>query len=398
MKKIVLVLAGGKGKRLWPVSRVNFPKFFLKVTGDISLLQDAVLRGVDVAGVKNVFILGNENYKYQIKDHLIEKIKKFSIYNVVPEPMGKNTAPAVAFGVRYFLSKELDPIVFIFPADQLILDKNEFIKCMRTAEKEAEKGYIITIGMKPFYPATGYGYIKAKVTRPKAKKYYEVERFVEKPDLKTAKKYLKSGNYYWNGGIFIGKASVIWKEIERHSPNIVKLLKKWDKKDFSLLKNIYRKLPDISFDYAVMEKTKIAKVVPYKGKWNDLGDWNAIYDVLPKDKSGNVYKGNILSLDSKNNLVFSNSKRVISLLGISNSRIIDTEDALLILNPDKSQDVKKVVKSLSGNEVVENHRTVIRPWGKYTVLEHRDNYKVKIIEVNPNSSLSLQKHLIYRNI
>jgi len=242
---------------------------------------------------------------------------------------------------------------------------------------------------------TGYGYIKEQATDGKKglSGVRKVSRFVEKPDIKTAEKYVKAGGYFWNAGIFVAKALVFWNEIKKHKPTIEKGLKKWDGRTFKVLKRIYKNLPSISFDYAVMEKIKKAYLVEFKGRWDDLGNWNSIYNVLGKDKRENVFKGNVLSLDSEKNLVFSTDKRVVALLGIKNLRIITTEDAILILKPAYSEGVKEIIKKIKNREILENHPTVIRPWGKYTVFEHRDNYKVKIIEVKPGGSLSLQKHL-----
>ncbi|MCD6423195.1 MAG: mannose-1-phosphate guanylyltransferase/mannose-6-phosphate isomerase [Elusimicrobia bacterium] len=393
MKKAVLILAGGKGERLWPVSRRNVPKFFLKI-GKKSLIQDAVLRGRRISGLKNVFVVCGENHRYLIKDHLAEAGINLSLENILPEPEGKNTACAIAFGIKFLLAKKENPVVFVLPADHLIKDEKKFLSVLKQAGKLAQEDIIVTVGIKPCFPHTGYGYIKIN-TKCKMKdvKFARVEKFIEKPDIAKAKKYFESNCYFWNAGIFIAKADVFWNELKTHRTDIEKGFEKWDGKNFRSLKDIYKNLPCISFDYAVMEKIKKAYLVEFKGEWNDLGNWNSIYNVLSKDRKGNVFRGRVFSLNSEKNLVFSTDKRIVALLGVKDLRIITTEDAILILSPEYSEYVKKIVKNLKNQDVLENHPTVIRPWGKYTVLEHRDNYKVKIIEVKPGGSLSLQKHL-----
>ncbi|MCD6413694.1 MAG: mannose-1-phosphate guanylyltransferase/mannose-6-phosphate isomerase [Elusimicrobia bacterium] len=401
--KAVLILAGGKGERLWPVSRKNFPKFFLKIGSWYSLLQSAVLRGQKVAGLENVYIAGNGEYRFFIKDHLTERGIKLKIENIIPEPDVKNTAAAVALGVRYFLARKLDPVIFVFPADHLIPENGSFIEALRKAAACAQDGFISVLGIKPTHPATGYGYIKINQkskTQPQSanlggikNQKWKVEKFIEKPDLERAKQYAKSRNYFWNAGIFVAKASVFWEELKRYREKITAVFEEWDGRNFKKLKSLYSKLPNISFDYAVMEKTAKAVLIPYKGKWSDLGDWNSVYDVLKKDRKGNVFQADVTELDSENNLVFSTSGRKIGLIGVKNLRIIDTEDALLILTVENSQSVKKIVSRFAGNEVLINHPTANRPWGNYTVLEYKNGYKVKIIEVLPGRALSLQKHL-----
>jgi len=405
MKKVVLILAGGKGTRLWPVSRENYPKFFLKIASEKSLLQLAVLRGVKIASAKNVFIVSNREYRFLLKDHLKEGGINFPLENILAEPAGKNTAAAIALGVRVISAcggaENNNPSVFVFPADHLIKDEAKFIASLKKAEEAAGEEYITALGIKPYRAETGYGYIKVKSEEGKGKreKGLNVERFVEKPNLKTAKKFFRSGNYFWNAGIFVASASVFRNEFKKNSPAIWRNFEKWDGKIFEKLNAVYKKLTSISFDYAVMEKTKKAVLVVYDGGWNDLGGWDSVYEVMKKDKKGNApprrmrhFSGNVISLDSENNLVYSITEKIISLIGVRDLRIASTDDALLIMQKDRSQDVKRVVENLRGNEALVNHIRVRRPWGSFKTLDRADNYKVKIIQILPGRSLSLQKH------
>ena len=358
--------------------------------------------------------------------------------------MGKNTAAAIALGVRAILSSARagasaakkgrtkpsagagsrdgakknnsseNPSIFVFPADHLIKDEAKFIAALKKAEEAAGEEYITALGIKPYRAETGYGYIKAggklsqkSVISPKGLSTYEevsgggrvigtvpitVEKFVEKPSAAKAEKFLKSGRYFWNAGIFVAAASVFKAEFEKNSPGLWRSFQGWDGRDFEKLDGFYKKLPSISFDYAVMEKTKKAAVVVYDGSWNDLGGWDSVYEVTAKDKKGNAYGGDVISLDSENNLVYSITGKVISLIGVKDLRIASTDDALLITAKGHSQEVKQAVEKLKGSEALVNHIKVRRPWGSFKTLERADNYKVKVIEMLPGRSLSLQKH------
>jgi len=412
----VMILVGGKGTRLWPVSRENYPKFFLRIASETSLLQSAVSRGVKLAGAKNVFIVSNAEYRFLLRDHLKEGGIDFPLENILAEPVGKNTAAAIALGLRAITAraeaKNADPSIFVFPADHLIKDEAKFIAALKKAEEAAGEEYITALGIKPYRAETGYGYIKAggKLS-PKGLSAYAtkadggrvigtvpntagraVEKFVEKPSAAKAEKFLKSGRYFWNAGIFVAAASVFSGEFEKNSPGIWRGFQEWDGKNFDKLGGFYKKLPSISFDYAVMEKTKKAAVVVYDGSWNDLGGWDSVYEVTKKDKKGNACRGDVISLDSENNLVYSITGKTVSLIGVKDLRIASTDDALLIMAEGRSQDVKRAVEKLKGREELVNHIKVRRPWGSFKTLERADNYKVKVIEMLPGRSLSLQKH------
>ena len=429
----VMILAGGKGTRLWPVSRENYPKFFLSIGSGKSLLQAAVSRGVKLAGIKNVFIVSNSEYRFLLRDHLKEGGLDFPLENIIAVPEGKNTAAAIALGMRAIslscAEKNANPSVFVFPADHLIKDEAKFIEALKKAETASGNGYITSLGIKPYRAETGYGYIKAGEklrtclagrqaspflrTSPFSIKAgeklrtspfspfsgREVERFVEKPSAAKAQQFLKAGSYFWNAGIFVASASVFIGEFENNAPAIWNAVRKWDGKNGRKLDAIYKKLPSISFDYAVMEKTGKAAVVVYDGDWNDLGGWDSVYEVTSKDKNGNALppqtascRKNVISLDSENNLVYSTTGKIISLIGVQDLRVASTDDALLIMGQGRSQDVKKAVEKLKGDEALVNHIRVRRPWGSFKTLERADNYKVKVIEILPGRSISLQKH------
>ena len=392
MKNAVLILAGGKGERLWPVSRTNWPKFFLNIKGKYSLFQEAFLRAKSLAGIGGTLVVSNQIHRYLLKDHLAKIGVRMPPDNILAEPLAKNTAPAIALGLKKLLAAGDDPVVFIFPADHLMESGRNFAAAMRTAARLARSGYIATLGVKPTAPKTGYGYIRADTSRKIASGAWPVSRFVEKPDLAKAQRYLQAGGYYWNAGIFVGKASVIWSQLAQHAPQIAGPLGAWCPGNSRQLETIYAKLPSISFDYAVMEQTDRAAVVSFDAAWNDLGDWESVYEVLAESQ-GLRHGCPGIDIDSKNNLVFSTGNRLVVTLGVQDLRIIDTEDALLVLKPEYSQRVKEVVKQLGGNQLLEVHPTVRRPWGSYTVLEARDDYKVKIIEVLAHRAISLQKHL-----
>jgi len=392
MNNAVLILAGGKGERLWPVSRANWPKFFLNIKGKYSLFQEAFLRARSLAGIAGTLVVASHAHRYLLKDHLAKIGARLPLDNILAEPAAKNTAPAIVLGLKKLLAARLDPVVFIFPADHLMESGRSFAAAMRTAAKLARSGYIATLGVKPTAPKTGYGYIKADTSRKIFPHAWPVIRFVEKPDEPSARRYLRAGGYYWNAGIFVGKASVIWAQLARHAPQIAGAIGAWRPGNSRQLETIYAKLPSISFDYAVMEKTDRAAVVAFDAAWNDLGDWESVYEVLAESQDLRHGCPGI-DIDSKNNLVFSTGNRLVVTLGVQDLRIIDTEDALLILKPQYSQKVKAVVKQLAGSQLLQAHPTVRRPWGTYTVLEARDDYKVKIIEVLPKRAISLQKHL-----
>lgn len=381
-----LILAGGSGSRLWPLSRELYPKHLLNIIQDSeSLLQSTFSRLkacmpeeniVSITGVKHF-----SNVKYQLS---------FTAENpvVLSEPISKNTAPAIVLATKYITetSKE-DPVILVVPSDHLIKDIPAFSETVKEGEKLAQEGYIVTFGIKPSYPETGYGYINSIDGRT-------VNKFVEKPSEELAEEYLADGHYYWNGGIFMFKASTLLKETSKCAPDIYELLKNFDfTKSSDIPFTEFDKMPNISIDYAVMEKSDKIALVELKSDWNDLGSWKSIYDVSKKDSNGNVMIGHVLDEGSKNSLVYSSSK-LVSTIGLEDIILVETEDAILACKMDKSQDVKKIYETLKqqNDETHKVHKTVYRPWGFYTVLAQGNGFLTKMIQVNQGQKLSVQSH------
>ena len=385
-----LILAGGSGSRLWPLSRELYPKQLLNIQNSQSLLQSTFLRLKECINPDNIISMTGvkhlSNVKYQLSALTNNPV-------VLSEPISKNTAPAIILGCKYILenSKE-DPVILAVPSDHSIKDTKAFIETVKEAEKIAEKGYIVTFGIKPSYAETGYGYINT--ADAKVEQGYKVNKFVEKPDTETAEKYIKEGNYYWNGGIFMFKASVLLEQASKYAPEIYKNLKNFDFTKSSEIPYIeFDKMPSISIDYAVMEKSDKIALVELKSDWNDLGSWKSIYDVSKKDENGNVKIGHVLDEGSKNSFVYSQSK-LVATIGLEDIILVETEDAVLACKADKSQDVKKIFDTLKKqNDTTHKvHKTVYRPWGYYTVLGEGKGFLTKMIHVNPAQKLSVQSH------
>jgi mannose-1-phosphate guanylyltransferase/mannose-6-phosphate isomerase len=395
-----LVLAGGSGTRLWPLSRKNYPKQFLKLNSDRSLLQQTVERLLRVYSPEDIVVMTNNKYKF----HVLSDMNALSdskhlppVSNMILEPAGRNTAPAIALGIKYCLERlgcKEDEVLFICPSDHIIRPVDKFAGYIRLSEEIAQKGQIVTFGIKPTRPETGYGYIKAgkpvslQAGRPDSR-YFKVEKFTEKPDVKRAREYVSEGNYFWNSGMFAFSIGTMKKEFGKHAPGIKKML---DMSFDELISN-FRDMPDISIDYAVAEKSNKIAILPLDLYWNDIGSWDSLYDVVDKDEMGNVRMGDTISIDTKDTLVIS-SKRLISTIGIEDCLIIDTDDAVLVAKKGETQKVREIVNKLKTDNRKEalEHLTTYRPWGSYTVLEEGERYKIKRIVVNPGERLSLQMH------
>jgi mannose-1-phosphate guanylyltransferase/mannose-6-phosphate isomerase len=392
-----LILAGGSGTRLWPLSRKNYPKQFLKLNAQKSLLQETLDRLLNVFPTKDIVVMTNNEYKFHVlsdMNALIETKHLPPFSNIILEPVARNTAPAIALGIKYCLEKlgcKQDEVLFISPSDHIIRPADRFIEYIKLSEKMAQKGHIVTFGIKPTRPETGYGYIKAKGKGHGTKNqgYSKVEKFTEKPDRDTARKYLKEGNYYWNSGMFAFTIGTMLKELGRHAPKIKKML---DMNFDDLVANFHQ-MPDISIDYAVAEKSDRISILPLDLYWNDIGSWDSLYDVVDKDEMGNIRIGDTISIDTKDTLIIS-SKRLISTIGLEDCLIVDTDDAVLIAKKGETQRVREIVGKLNQDNRKEalEHLTTYRPWGSYTVLEEGVRYKIKRIVVNPGERLSLQMH------
>lgn len=383
-----IILCGGSGTRLWPISRTLMPKQFVKLFSNKSLFQLTVERNSKVC--KSQFIVSNTEQYFLALDQLEELGKTNNKYLL--EPVGRNTAPAIALAC---MQLDYDEIVLVTPSDHLIKDEKEYEKVLEKAKEFAKDNKLVTFGITPTFAETGFGYIESV-------NEFDVKAFHEKPDFDTATSYLKAGNYYWNSGMFCFKAGVFLDELEKYSAEIynqsLQALENASKDAITRIKHDDMiNIPEDSIDYAVMEKSDIVKVIPSNINWSDVGSFDALYEELPKDKNGNTKNDKHISIDSKNNLVYG-SDRIIASIDVEDLIIIDTGDALLISKKGSSQKVKKVVEKLKASEsqLHNIHLTGHRPWGTYTVLEESAGYKIKRIEVKPGCRLSLQKHF-HRN-
>lgn len=384
-----LILAGGSGSRLWPLSRELYPKQLLSLNSDKSLLQATFERLNAFMPAENIVSITNTKHLANVKLQLESLVDKSC---VLSEPLSKNTAPAIALATKFILQKGEDPVILVVPSDHLIEDAEKFKQTVLKGEKLAKEGYIVTFGIQPDYPETGYGYINVLDT--KIQDGFKVKEFVEKPDTKTAEKYIDAKTYYWNSGIFMFKASVMLDEIKKHAPDIYSVMLEFDFSESDKIEyNLFDKMPSISIDYAIMEKSDKIALVKLESDWNDLGSWQSIYDVSKKDENNNVLIGHVLDESSKNSFVYSSSKLVASI-GLEDTVIVETEDAILACKKDKTQDVKKIFDKLKkqNDDTHLVHKTVYRPWGFYTVLAQGKGFLSKLIHVNPEQKLSLQSH------
>ena len=382
-----LILAGGKGTRLWPLSRELMPKQFIRIFDDTSLFQKTVERALLFSKPKEIFVVTNREYRFRVFDELGDMGIEIPEENVLLEPVGKNTLPAIYWGLKVIHENFGKSKVAVLPSDHLIDANEKYIKAFRTAERLAED-YLVTFGIKPTRPHTGYGYIKPG---EKLEGGYKVAEFKEKPDFETARKYVEEG-YYWNSGMFMFDTELFIEDVKRLAPEIHNAFE-----EAKSIEEVYELVPDISVDYGIMEKTDRAAVVPLNTYWNDLGSFDAIYDAFEKDENGNAIKikgtkAGYIGIDSENNLIM--TERLTATVGVKDLIIIDTGDALLVAHRGESQKVKEVYRKLKekGDERVLVHRTAYRPWGSYTVLEEGERYKIKRLTVLPGRKLSLQMH------
>ncbi|UFS55407.1 mannose-1-phosphate guanylyltransferase/mannose-6-phosphate isomerase [Comamonadaceae bacterium M7527] len=403
-----VILCGGSGTRLWPLSRTGFPKQFLCLTGNESLFQQAAQRlsqlGNSDIAVANPIIVTGEEHRFLAAEQLREA--GIELGSALLEPVGRNTAPALTLAALAATEGGADPVLVVTPADQTVVNAAALTVALQQAVAEAADGSIVILGVTPDKPETGYGYIQtaqASSLRGKAEAIQLVQRFVEKPDAATAQTYLKEGGYFWNAGIFVLKASVWLKALGQFRPDILQATQAaWDKRsaDNQFVrpgKAEFAAIPAESVDYAAMEHCPGSgfpiKMVPLDAGWNDLGAWDAVWNVLPKDKAGNAHLGDVLTTDSKNTLVHATS-RLVSLVGVENLIVVETPDAVLVADKNRSQDVKHIVTQLQKTKREEHtlHRKVHRPWGWYDSIDEGGRFKVKRIQVKPKASLSLQKH------
>ena len=384
-----IILAGGSGSRLWPLSRELHPKQLLKFTGAESLLQSTFARLQQCMPNENILSITNTKHAPNIRVQLKELSEHLTILS---EPVSKNTAPAIALAVKYITHNfNNDEIILAVPSDHIINDTNKFRTAILEGEKLAKEGYFVTFGVQPSYSETGFGYIK---TGEKISNGLKVIHFSEKPNEETAQKYIQDKTYFWNSGIFMFKASTLFEELQQHAPEIFKITEQIDMTNSTEIPFVeFDKMPNISIDYALMEKSDKLAMIKLESDWKDLGSWDAIYNMNEKDENNNVLIGHVLNKKSKNCLVYSSSK-LVTTIGLEDTVIVETEDAILACKKDKTQEVKQIYETLK--EQNDNthfcHKTVYRPWGFYTVIAQGTGFQSKIIHVNPKQKLSLQSH------
>ena len=392
---IPVILSGGSGTRLWPLSRPLYPKQFLALHGQNTLFQDTLLR-VAEAGLSDAIIVSNEEHRFIVEENAAEIDQTLAA--IILEPSARNTAPAIAIAALKALEDDKDAILMVLPADHIIEDVPTFAKAAKSAQTLAKKDFLVTFGIKPSEPHTGYGYIETGADIEKGISF-KLSSFKEKPDLKTAEMFLEEGNYLWNSGMFCFKATTYLEELKLHEPEILKFALEamaHSQEDLGFLrvgKEGFSKCPDISIDYAVMEHTKKGAVVSLDAHWSDIGSWDAVWKAAKKDESGNVSHGQTIIRDTKNTYIHSED-RLVSVLGCEDLVIIDTQDALLVAKKDKVQDIKDIVAELkkANDSRAKHHRTVYRPWGHYDSICHGERDQVKRITVKPGAKLSIQKH------
>lgn len=393
---IPVILSGGFGSRLWPLSRAQRPKQFLELTGEQTLFQLTIGRLNGLIDNPSPIIVANQDHRFLVAD----QCKQINVnpFGILLEPVARSTAPAIIAAALFAQSRGEDPLLLVLPSDHVFSDIAEFQKTVRVGTKAAERGQLVTFGIVPATPETGYGYIRAGGPT-EFDKVVKVASFFEKPDAATARAYLESGEYFWNSGMFLFKASAFLKEISRLNHDMlsavsIALDKAQTDLDFVRLDSgAYSTSPTDSIDYAVMEKTDKAVLVPLNAGWSDVGAWSSVWQSRIRDNDSNAALGDVTLKDSKNCLVHA-EHRLVTLLGVENLVVIETADAVMVTRHDRSQQVKHLVEDLKQNhrQEVENHREVFRPWGSYDLIDQGPGYQVKRISVKPGEKLSLQLH------
>lgn len=391
-----VILSGGSGSRLWPLSREHYPKQLLALIGEDTLLQATVKRLIGLPGQSAPLMVCNETHRFLVA----EQLRRIGISpsHIILEPIGRNTAPATAVAALISMNYHPETLLLILPADHLIAQVETFQNAVKAGVPLAQAGYLVTFGIVPTHPETGYGYINARESIEDTV-VLSVERFVEKPDFETAKQYVDSGEYYWNSGMFLFKASRYLEELEKFAPNIVGACRQaidnaLEDKDFLRLDPAaFRACPSNSIDYAVMEHTHAAAVVPLDAGWSDVGAWSSLWEVSEQDSNGNVIIGDVL-LEDVRNCYLRADNRLLAVIGVEDQIIVETADAILVVHKDQVQSVKNIVSRLKAADRPEAnlHRKVYRPWGSYEGIDNETRFQVKHITVNPGASLSLQMH------
>jgi mannose-1-phosphate guanylyltransferase/mannose-6-phosphate isomerase len=422
-----VILAGGSGVRFWPLSRETWPKQMLQIVGEDTLLRQTIKRINGFVPPKNIWIVTTEDKAQDIKFHIEPLGPMTKEIQFIKEPLGRNTAPAIGLTAIYLHHLSPESVMIVMPSDHAISDTENFLSDLRLAIQGAMEDHLVTFGIKPSRPETGYGYIEVDhSSKTQVKGLAKVERFVEKPDLETAKNYIADGSYFWNSGIFVWKTSKILSEIQKHLPSLYRILKEIESllfepdrrdrpdKNFELsalsfkhsasqipqsairnpqFSTLYATIEPVSIDYGIMERSTNTLMVPATFQWSDLGNWAALDEVIEKDNDGNILKGNTIDIGSQGSTIFA-GERVIATIGLRDMVVVDTPDATLVTPKEKVQEVRKIVEVLKKNGREEHllHKTVERPWGSYTVLEKGQGYKIKRVVLKPKARLSLQLH------
>ena len=396
-----VIIAGGSGTRFWPKSRENLPKQLLNISGQETLIQNTVGRISSIISAENIWVITNEQHAFET----CYQLKKMGVppSQLLTEPIARNTAAAIGYSAKILSQRNPDAIMAVFPADHVITTIEPFLKLLKQAETIANENHLVTLGIKPTSPETGYGYIKqGKAIEENS---FKVDRFIEKPNKLTAEKYLKEGSYYWNSGIFVWKVSTLLNEISLYLPKLHEQLEELTsntapikgKYPYQKLsesgKKIFHSLESVSIDHGLMEKSTNVAVLPAEIGWNDIGTWTSLAEISKNDSHGNVINGNVVSVENSDSIIQAEN-RLVAALGLKNIIVVDTPDALLVCAKERAQDIKKIVEKIKLEKRPEVRATTseTRPWGSYTILHKETNYLVKRIEVLPGESLSLQSH------
>jgi mannose-1-phosphate guanylyltransferase / mannose-6-phosphate isomerase len=396
MKLYPVILSGGSGSRLWPLSREHYPKPLLPLVSDKTLLQQTACRLDSLADVGDAVYVCNEEHRFLLAEQIAQLGK--SPATIILEPTGRNTAPALTLAALYLVKQDPDAMMVVMPADHVMTEPQQFVAAVEQGRDNAEQGALVTFGIVPESPETGYGYIK-RDARIEGSTAYAVARFVEKPDRQTAERYLREGDYYWNSGIFLMRADRWLDEISQYHPEILRNCREamntgaQDRDFFRVNKQKFNECPSDSIDYAVMEKTERAVVLPISAGWSDIGAWSALWDICPHDDDGNVIQGDVLVEDTYNSFLVA-QHRCLAMVGLDNVVVVETADAVLVASKDKAQNVKAIVSRLKGSsrEECKVHRQVFRPWGSYEGIDAGSRFQVKRLSVKPGAQLSLQLH------
>lgn len=398
-KIIPVILSGGMGTRLWPMSRESYPKQFLKLSSpDSSLIQETILRLRSLEPFESLIVVSNVEHRFLVAEQLLKA--GVSSPSILLEPCGRNTAPALAVAAEYIKEKFGDALMLVLPSDHIIRDTNAFLAGVKRAAEIAQQGYLVTFGITPEYAETGYGYIKSGKAIDKKLGISEVAAFVEKPDLATAEQYVASKEYLWNSGMFLFPASLYLEELVSFEPKMSSLCAsavkgRLDEKDFIRLEETaFAKAPSLSIDYAVMEKTKKAAMVALDCGWNDAGSWDSLWRIGAKNKDGNVQIGTSYTVNTKNSYLSCTDGPSIATIGVKDLVIISTKDSVLVASKESAQDIKQLVEHIrsENKSLIANHRRVYRPWGYYDSIDSASRHQVKRINVKPGAKLSLQMH------